>query len=411
MSDCKEVVPSYVSWSPEFIQELLPSAERIALLYHLSYLCLGSFPRLERLIRERALDTQLLFGSSEAVLMKCVGTSHNLVSSLFPMLMKAIEKNKPNLAVRYLEKARTWIDDIIRAVDDMIERYKQQNRSVATCTSNVFLEQKETEKQLSQHTEVMKSLEEAVTKLDGELRKISQSIEEMEKKIEAKNSEIQDHVQTVSKKVQGMGILAALVPFIGAIIKSIYETATAPGVNAQIQALNADLTHLTSEKISQQNREWTIQVKLMDLQLQLASSRIQLGVIPNPVHLKDVQQCLSRIQQILLQLKMFWEKVGALLDTMKDNTFVNEDATEDLDALKEEFLQSIKIAGEYWNDFGKCCGSAQGVFSVQSKDAYKFLEINPSSFSEDERKEQYESVMMKLQQISPQYSSTAAITE
>ncbi|XP_058620581.1 uncharacterized protein LOC131532806 [Onychostoma macrolepis] len=257
----------------------------------------------------------------------------------------------------------------------------------------------------------MKSLEEAVTKLDGELRKISQSIEEMEKKIEAKNSEIQDHVQTVSKKVQGMGILAALVPFIGAIIKSIYETATAPGVNAQIQALNADLTHLTSEKISQQNREWTIQVKLMDLQLQLASSRIQLGVIPNPVHLKDVQQCLSRIQQILLQLKMFWEKVGALLDTMKDNTFVNEDATEDLDALKEEFLQSIKIAGEYWNDFGKCCGSAQGVFSVQSKDAYKFLEINPSSFSEDERKEQYESVMMKLQQISPQYSSTAAITE
>ncbi|KAL0150650.1 hypothetical protein M9458_054067, partial [Cirrhinus mrigala] len=64
------VVASDFAWSPEFLQELLPSAKRTALLYHLSYLCLGSFPKLERLIRERALDTQLLFGSSEAVLMK-----------------------------------------------------------------------------------------------------------------------------------------------------------------------------------------------------------------------------------------------------------------------------------------------------------------------------------------------------
>lgn len=70
------------------------------------------------------------------------------------------------------------------------------------------------------------------------------------------------------------------------------------------------------------------------------------GVIPSPVHLKDVQQCLSRIQQILLQLKMFWEKVGSLLDSLKDKTFVNEGLTEDLDDMKEEFLQSIKIAGE-----------------------------------------------------------------
>lgn len=69
-------------------------------------------------------------------------------------------------------------------------------------------------------------------------------------------------------------------------------------------------------------------------------------MIPSPVHLKDVQQCLSRIQQILLQLKMFWEKVGALLDTLKEKTFVNEDLIEDLEDMKEEFLQSIKIAGE-----------------------------------------------------------------
>ncbi len=70
MADCKELVSSDCTWSPEFIQELLPSAERTALLYHLSYLRLGNFPKLERLIRERAVETQMLFGSSEAVLLK-----------------------------------------------------------------------------------------------------------------------------------------------------------------------------------------------------------------------------------------------------------------------------------------------------------------------------------------------------
>ncbi len=70
------------------------------------------------------------------------------------------------------------------------------------------------------------------------------------------------------------------------------------------------------------------------------------GVIPSPVHLKDVQQCLSRIQQILLQLQKFWEKVGTLLDTLKEKTFVNEDLIEELDDMKDDFLQSIKIAGE-----------------------------------------------------------------
>jgi len=53
-----------------FFQELLPSAERTALLYHLSYLCVAKFPKLERVLRECALETQNLFASSEALLQK-----------------------------------------------------------------------------------------------------------------------------------------------------------------------------------------------------------------------------------------------------------------------------------------------------------------------------------------------------
>ncbi len=141
----------------------------------------------------------------------------------------------------------------------------------------MFQEQKETEIQLTQYSEKMKSQDEVVAKLEEELKKNSENVEELEKKIKGKNSEMQDHIKDVSRKSNGMGILAALVPFIGPIIKSIYDTTTAPGDAAQTQALDADLTRLNSEKSIQQNKEWAIQVNLMGLQLQLASSRIQLG--------------------------------------------------------------------------------------------------------------------------------------
>ncbi|KAK7156033.1 hypothetical protein R3I94_006186 [Phoxinus phoxinus] len=122
MAESKELVVSDSAVLSEFAQEFLLSAQRTALLYHLSYLHLGNFPKLERQIRERALETQMLFESSEAVLKKCVGTSSNLVTSLFPGLKDSVKMNKPKVAVGYLEKTKTWIDDIIKAVDDIVER-------------------------------------------------------------------------------------------------------------------------------------------------------------------------------------------------------------------------------------------------------------------------------------------------
>lgn len=67
------------------------------------------------------------------------------------------------------------------------------------------------------------------------------------------------------------------------------------------------------------------------------------GVIPSPVHLEDVQLCLLQIQQILIELQKFWENVRTLLDSMKDQSFVEEDLFQDL---KEGFLTSIKATGK-----------------------------------------------------------------
>ncbi|XP_067234457.1 uncharacterized protein [Chanodichthys erythropterus] len=285
------------------------------------------------MIREQASEIQMLFKSSEAVLMKCVDTSSNLVTSQFPLVIEAVEKNKTFLAVKHLVNARTCISDIIRAVDDIIRRYEHQNQRVKTCSSDVHQERYKADEKLKNLTFEMKALEDALFELKLELRKI------------------------------------------------------------------------VSENNGPRDREWDIKIRQTELQMKLANCKIQLGEIPSPVHLKTVQQCLDRIQYILNDLNKFWIKVGVLLETLKDKTFAGEDLIKDLEDVKEEFLHSIEDAKQYCKRFGECCQNAQNIFSVQSKDAYKFLEVNPSALSEDERNKQYNSILAKLKKINPQGST------
>ncbi|XP_048030864.1 uncharacterized protein LOC125258079 [Megalobrama amblycephala] len=371
--------------SPEFIQELLPSAERTALLYHLSFLCLGGFPKLERKIRDQAIETQMLFGSSEAVLLKCAGTSSNLVTSLFPILIKAVEKNKPKLAVAYLEKARKWIKDIIIAVDDMVMRYDHQAQSVKTCTSDVYEEQNTTEEKIKEHTVEMKALEDALAKLETDLKKNESDINAIEERIDKSTEEL--YYLIINNRSYGYSIFWGFF----SRCRSYNDDA--------IRAKQAELNSLVYEKNSLRNQGWSIKIKQTDLQLKLANCKIQLGEIPSPVHLKEVQKCLDQIRQILVDLNKFWKKVGVTLETLKEKTFVGDVLIEELEDLKEEFLNSIEDAKLDWKRFGECCQRAQGIFSIQSRTAYKFLEVNPSSLSKDEWNKQYESIMAKLKMI------------
>ncbi|XP_036438706.1 uncharacterized protein LOC118816288 [Colossoma macropomum] len=389
------VVPT--SWSPGFIEELLPSSQQVSLLYHLSYLCLAKFPKLERLLRMRAVETQLLFGSSEAVLLKCVGTSQNLVSSLFPMLTHAVEKNKPTLAVQYLEKARTWINEIIRDVEKMVERYDIHNRDVATTTSDIITEKKETDKQLSQLSKDIAAMMETVKKLEAELNKTTAQLTETEKKIDAKNRELQNLVRDAAAKSSRLAILAALVPFIGPLLKAFYEARNAPAVAENIKALESELNQLSAEKTSLKQQQWNLQVQIIDWRMKLAKLQLDKDSIPEPTYLGEVQRYLTKIQKILIQLKGFWENVYSLLGTIKERTFVGEHLDEP--DFKEEFLKSIRTASQIWEAFGQSCGRAVQIFRVQSKDAYRFLEIDPASLSQAVWQKEYDSVKERLQQL------------
>ncbi|XP_056108113.1 uncharacterized protein LOC130086032 [Rhinichthys klamathensis goyatoka] len=410
MSDSQEIV---IASSPGFVTELLPSAQRTALLYHLSYLCLAKFPKLERVLRERAVETQLLFGSSEALLMKCVATSKNLVSTLLPALKVAVEKDKSILAIKSLEKARAWITEIIDKVGLMVDRYEKHNHSVASCTSDVILEKAETERKKAQTTKEIEAQEKAVRDLEDQLKNNSEKIAQIETKISEKNQELYNHVKESSSKSSGLGIFSALVPFVGPIVKSIYNAKTEPEAAAKTQVLSSELTQLSIEKSSLMGKEWNIQVRMTDMQLKLASMKIENGSIPDPVHLNDVQKCLSRIQNILIQLQKCWESVSVQLEALKDETFANEHFIEESE-MKEIFLESITSAQGHWKAFGESCLHAKSIFSLQTKDAYKFLETSPSALTPEQWKNEYETVIEELNKINPDPfnpEAPAAITQ
>lgn len=387
MANSKEISENSIMRA-DFIQDLLPSAERTALLYHLTFLSLGGFQKLERLIRDQAIETQLLFGSSEALLLKCVGTSSNLVTSLFPMLKKAVEKNKPVLAVRFLIKAKEWITDIITQVDDIVMRYDKHNQSVKTCTSDVYQEQAETKEKKDKKSDEIKGLDDALAKLKEELERVVNKMEGIEEQIQKTTGELNSFFRSFQEEQNNW--INQILAIFGGYPDAMQEPTAI--------ALDIALKQLDSEKSLLRNEEWNIKTKQLDLQLQLANCKIRMGEIPNPDNLKEVQRCLSQIQQILIDLKKFWEKVDVILKTLRDKTFAGEEMV-DMEDMKDEFIDSIEDAAKYWKRFGLYCQKAQGVFRVQSRDAYKFLEVNPSSLSEEERNQQYLSITEKLKKI------------
>ncbi|XDV48206.1 hypothetical protein PO909_017658, partial [Leuciscus waleckii] len=306
-------------------------------------------------------------------------------------------------------------------------RYDKHNSDVAASTSDIITEKKETEEKLQQQTSEMEALQKIVDGLEANLRNITKDIEDYEKKIEVKNTEIQRFISSITntdtteeKAMQmpgvtsmmgsGVAIFSMIVPFVEDVMSYICKMVTNTKHASVIKTLQSGLTELTSAQHRLREREWDIQNKLMDNQLKMAKLKIENGQMPSVTHLDEVQVCLSRIQQILVQLQKFWEKVGSLLDTLKKKTFTGEIWVDDLDDMKEEFLESIDAAKEGWTKFGISCMNANNIFSVQSNEAYTFLEISPTSLSKEAWQKEYESVKEKLQKIKPNAASPAALT-
>ncbi|KAI4882699.1 hypothetical protein NFI96_022343, partial [Prochilodus magdalenae] len=328
----------------------------------------------------------------------CMGTSTNLVSTLFPKLIYAMKKNKPTMAGQYLEKARKWITDIIQDVDKTVQRYEEHNRNVSATTSDIIKEKWKTEEKTSKLSTEIKAMEDALEKLKQELQAISTKVTKTENLISSKSRELEDLVNKITKANKGLRIFAAVVPFILSIVQFICDAATGRGIAKTIRTLENQLNQLYSEKTFLKQQEWTLQLKVIEDGMKLAQKKIDHGAIPAPVHLSEVQRSLTQVQNILIQLRSFWEKVLAMLEAIKDKTFIDVDFDDDTDE-KYMFVSSIKEASKVWKTFGHFCREANQIFREQSKDAYKFLEKDPSSFSKEKWQLEYDSVRKQLKNV------------
>lgn len=331
---------------------------------------------------------------------KCEVTSECLVSLLLPMLKNAIESNETKLTEMSLDTASKWIKEIVEKVKDMVDRYEQHKRSLASCTSDVIQEKTEKEQNVKQQSEKIKNLEEEVTSLKEDLKKKSDEIEENKKKIDQKNAELKNHFKNICHEHKNLDLLAALIPFVGHIIDSFICSFT--GV-AQTTVLKDELSQLSSEKSNLRKEEWKIQVNMTNLQMQLATLKIQQGTTPDPVYLEEVQLFLSHIQQVLLEFLNFWKSVNEYLESLKKQTMAVKGilSVENLSNIKAYFLKTLDIAEKNWQSFGKTCLIAKKIFSSETKDAYKFLGCSPSPGSE-EWEQEYKSVIEKLNEITLQ---------
>ncbi|RXN38369.1 restin-like protein [Labeo rohita] len=291
------------------------------------------------------------------------------------MLTKVVEKNKPVLAVKFLAKAQVWIKEIITEVDRIVEKYDLHNKDVASSTSDVVKEKIERDKKITQQDHEMKETENILNDLKSKLQKATEELAELERKINSKNQEIQDFAKSITKTSKGLGIFAAVVLFIGLLVKSIYDAVHDPENVARMKALEAELNNLIADKTALKQNQWQLELQIIDWQMKFAKANFDRNSIPDPIHLNEVQSSLSKIQAILIQLKNFWENVAQMLKYLEQKTFVGEDLIEDLVELKDEFLESIKAAEEAWSSFGAGCKKASVIFKIQAKDAYKFLEV------------------------------------
>lgn len=137
-------------------------------------------------------------------------------------------------------------------------RYTFHNYSVASCTSDVFQKKAETDTKTAQVTKEIEALETVVRDLQMELRKTLEEIRQIEAKMN----------QTQSRRM--FGFLAAVVPFVGSVLKSIFETRP---------VRNNEKAQLFAQKSNLKSREQNIHVRLNDVQLQLANKKTEKGEV------------------------------------------------------------------------------------------------------------------------------------
>ncbi|XP_063078703.1 uncharacterized protein LOC134468758 [Engraulis encrasicolus] len=398
MSQSKDMQTFSPVLSPSFIADLLPAAERTALLFQLSYLYLAGFTELEKMIRERALSARLLFVSSEKVMFKCLCTSDNLVKTLFPILKVAVQKCRVDMAKTYLAKAQDWITEIIEDAQKMVDGYTNENKELSNSTSTIY-EKKEEKRVLN---EKMKAVDDQLKQFKSQLQTIDSQIASKQQQVNGASGRVDQqisHMASCDKR------FAARTTFCFGFISwtcgpSDAEIAATRNSNRDtLNQLHQVLQGHMQEVRNLRQREQQVQTNLMAKKMELVDLELKDGSIPSPEHLEEVKYCLVRIQSVLVQILRFWNHVSEILKKLEQQTFAGTDLLEDLEFFKEIYLYSICEAEKAWRAFGQSCMKSKEIFDFQSKEAYRFLETNPASMSDAQKQQQIFEVNHRLKEL------------
>lgn len=151
-------------------------------------------------------------------------------------------------------------------------RYDLHNKDVALSTSDVIKEKIDTDKKITEQEHQLDQTEKALNTLKSEHQKTIKELAETEKSIICKTQEIQEFARSISQTSKGLGIFAAIVPFIGLIVKSIYDAVHDPKNVAQMKALEAELNRLIADKTALKQKEWQLQLQIIDWQMKAAKA-------------------------------------------------------------------------------------------------------------------------------------------
>lgn len=283
----------------------------------------------------------------------------------------------------------------------MVKKYGILSQNVATAASEVNTAKVQTGKVMTQLTTELQALSSNVAHYDRIVREKQPELLRNQERIDVAAKDLRDVVSSIAIRNTNFGIAASIIPFIGPLIDAAQKAINSKDDSDRLELARDKLNDLRMKRSDLSRDLGQAETNRMHWQFQLTKGEFEVGVVPDPVHLPEVQQNLTRIQKILIELRSFWEKIEMLVKHLEQKTFADETLVEYLEVFKEDFLKSIECAAQAWVIFRDGCTNVRAIFALKTKDAYKFLERSPPSLKDRQWKPQYDTLKERLEKFYP----------
>ncbi|XP_069055052.1 uncharacterized protein [Lepisosteus oculatus] len=156
-------------------------------------------------------------------------------------------------------------------------RYENLSKGVGDTCSDVVKTKADKEQQKKEKTAEAQALEGQCSKLDASVKQLQGERNQLETDIQDKNKELQGLINSIRERDRKFGIVAAVVPILGAMINTIQKTTNDPKDKAAVESLKVQLEELHSRKDAKVSELWQKEEELIRLQLDYTKVQIDMG--------------------------------------------------------------------------------------------------------------------------------------